>query len=293
MIDVWETLESAFPKIIGYLQEAEKNVPEHPIQAVEGWQRLMDFMLFEGRAINGAIVTENLLRRAYMNPTKMDAQYQNLAKHGYATKSDGVFIITDKGREAYAGFFAQRTSAYEKATILPDADFDTFINWLKKGYEAGKTVSMPEHKPSMSIGYQFYTSIGGGQIGTLLGWINLFELYRDDVHAYIWKKAGYTGIQIETLTKIWRDEAHKASELAEQLLARGYIQADYQNALDELVAKGKLELIDTHYALTDGARVEREKIEEDTNQIFADFCAMTYSDEGLSDFERIITLIKE
>ena len=60
MIDVWETLESAFPVIISNLRSAEKDVPEHPIQQIEGWGRLMDFLLFENQAINGKTVTENL-----------------------------------------------------------------------------------------------------------------------------------------------------------------------------------------------------------------------------------------
>lgn len=292
MIDVWDTLESAFPKIIGYLREAEKDLPEHPIQAVDGWQGLMDFLLFENQAINGAIVTENLLRRAYMNPDTMNLQYQNLAKHGYVSEFEGLFTITDKGREAYIDFFAQRAGAYEKVTILANDDFDTFIKWLKKGYEAGKAATVPEYKPSMRIGYQFYTSIGGGQPGTLLGWINLFELYRDDVHAYVWKKAGYTGIQIESLTKIWRDEVHNASELAEQLSARGYVEADYQTALDDLVAQGKLQLVDNHYRLSDDALSQRQQIEEETNQIFDDFCNTTYSEAEFANLERIIIQIK-
>ena len=43
MIDVWHTLESAFPKIIEYLREAEKDLPEQPVQAVDDWQGLMNW----------------------------------------------------------------------------------------------------------------------------------------------------------------------------------------------------------------------------------------------------------
>ena len=67
----------------------------------------------------------------------------------------------------------------------------------------------------MGLGYEFYSNIGGGQLGNMLGWINLFELYRDDVHASVWRQAGFTGIQIETYTQVWRGEAKNASELAE------------------------------------------------------------------------------
>ena len=292
MIDVWETLESSFPVVIGNLRAAEKDLSEHPVQQIEGWQRLMDFLLFEGQPINGKIVTENLHRRAYMNPETMNKHYQLLADGGYASEEDSLFTITDKGREAYLDFFAQRARAYEPVKILPEDDLTIFIDFLKKGYETAKTTSEPEHKPGMSLGYRFYTNIGGGQLGTMLGWINLAELYRDDVHAYVWKKAGFTGIQIESLTNIWRDEMHNAGELVEQLSFRGYTEADYQQALDALVAKDLLSVNDNQYTLTENGLAQREKIEQDTNQIYNDFCAATYSQQEITDFARVIQAIK-
>lgn len=290
MIDVWETLESAFPAIIGALRTAEKDLTEHPVQQVEGWGRLMDFLLFEGQAINGEIVTENLHRRAYMNPVAMNTHYRLLAEEGYATEEKGLFMITDKGRDAYLDFFAQRAKAYEPVQLLPEVDFTVFINFMKKGYETAKTTDQPYHKPGM-IGFHFYTNIGGGQPGTLLGWINLFELYRDDVHADVWKKAGFTGIQIESLSNIWRDDAHNAGELAEKLAFRGYVEADYQQALDELVAKELLAVDDNHYTLTEKGLAQREQIENDTNQIYDEFCSETYSEQEVAEFARVISVI--
>ncbi|GAB5493946.1 MAG: hypothetical protein Phog2KO_41610 [Phototrophicaceae bacterium] len=292
MIDVWNTLESAFDVIIGNLRTAEKDLPEHKIQTINGGLSLMDFLLFENQAINGAIVCQNLQRRAYNSPDKLDQNYRNLAKQGYATEQDGLFSVTDKGRALYLDYFAQKANAYAKVTLLSEDDFTDFINFLEKGYEAGKVAEKPAHKPSMVIGNDFYTTIGGGQLGTLLGWINLFELYRDDVHASAWQNAGLTGIQIEALTQIWRDVANTIEALSDDLAFRGYTPEEYQEAIDALASKGLLDVNNGHYTLTEKGVNLREQIEIDTDSLFNTFCAETYSTEELANFERIIGIIK-
>jgi|GEM_PF-5536111 len=295
MIDIWETLESAFPAIVGNLRAADKDLPGHPVQQVEGWARLMDFLLFEGKAINGKIVTENLQRRAYMNPDAIDNSFEALTKENFAIKNeDGTFNVTGAGSAIYTDYFLARMLAYDAITLLSDDDFTVFIDFLKKGYEAAKTTPQPGHKPGMSIGYNFYTNITGvgGQLGTMLGWINLAEMYRDDVHAYVWKKAGFTGIQIESLTNIWRDEVYNAKELAEQLSFRGYVEEDYQQALDELAAKDILSVNDNHYTLTENGLTRRKQVENETNQIYDAFCAATYSEQEIAEFARVIEVIK-
>ena len=295
MIDVWETLELAFPAIVGHLRAADKDLPEHPVQQVAGWARLMDFLLFEGKAINGKIVTENLQRRAYMNSVAIDNSFEALTKENFAIKNDdGTFNVTGAGSAIYTDYFLARMLAYDAITLLSDDDFTVFIDFLKKGYEAAKTTPQPERKPGMSIGYNFYTNITGmgGQLGIMLGWINLAEMYRDDVHAYVWRKADFTGIQIESLTNIWRDEVHNAKELADQLSFRGYTEADYQGALDELVAKDCLTVNDNRYSLTENGLTRREQVENETNQIYNEFCAATYSEQEIAEFTRVIEVIK-
>lgn len=292
MIDVWNTLESAFDVIIGNLRTAEKNLPEHEIQAIDGGLSLMDFLLFENQAISGEIVCKNLQRRAYNSPDKLDQNYRNLVKHSYATEDEGLFSITPEGCSAYLDYFAQKANAYAKVTLLSENDFTGLINFLEKGYEAGKIAEKPVHKPSMVLGKDFYTTIGGGQLGTMLGWINLFELYRDDVHASAWQNAGLTGIQIESLTQIWRDVAHTIEELSDDLAFRGYTLAEYQVALDDLVSKGLLTVTDNQYTLSEQGVALREQIEVDTDTLFNTFCVDTYSAEDLANFERIIRVIK-
>lgn len=295
MIDVWHTLESAFPTIIGKMRHLDSDFPPHPIESVEGWQRLMDFMVFEDQAINGEIVTSQLNRRAYMNPITIDKHFDSLAQAGYATKhDDGTFTVTDAGREGYLDYFSQRTTAYQTVTLLPQSEFDQLIGFLQKGYELAKHADEPDHKPSMGLGHRFYSHVAetGGQLGALLGWINLFELYRDDVHAAVWRDADFTGIRMEVFTHVWHDDEHNASKLAEHLVHRGYSKSDYQTALDELVAFGLITTHDDYYTLTEEGREFRNSIEEDTQAMFQDFCMITFSEDDLSNFARIIEILK-
>ncbi len=295
MIDVWHTLESAFPVVIGKMRGLDSDFPPHVIESVAGWQRLMDFMVFEDQAINGEIVTHQLQRRAYMNPITIDQHFEALVQAGYAEKhADGTFTVTDAGRDGYLDYFAQRTTAYQPVTLLPQAEFEQLIGFLQKGYEAAKHADEPQNKPSMMLGHRFYTHVAdtGGQLGTLLGWINLFELYRDDVHAAIWREAGFTGIRMEVFTHVWHDEEHNARKLAEHLAHRGYNQSDYQAALDELVQFGLISTHDDYYTLTDEGREFRHALEEATNIMFQDFCIVTFSEDDLANFAQIIDSLK-
>ena len=291
MTDVWHLLEASLTPIGRAMGEAAKDMPQHPIQQHEGWQFLR-WMIVVDEPTNGNLITKKSQGRAYISPDAMDKAFRGLAEHGYVTQSGDLFTLTNKGREAFLGYFALREQAYEDVKILSDEDFDIYINFMKKGYEAGKIADKPEHAPSSDYGYDFYSNIEGGQLGVMLGWINLFELYRDDVHVAMWKDAGFTGIQIETLTKVWNDEAHSASDISAQLSQhRGYTKADYQKALDDLVAMGYLQVDNGHYTLTVQGKALRDKIEADTDALYNAWVADTYTDDEIAEFARVVGVL--
>ncbi|MEO1289831.1 MAG: MarR family winged helix-turn-helix transcriptional regulator [Chloroflexota bacterium] len=295
MIDVWQTLESAFPRIVGEFREAEANIAKHPIEDITNWRRMMDFALFGKQPINGKIITETLSRRAYMNPVAMEAEFTSLAEQDFAQKQDdGTFIATDNGTSVYLDYEKARMTAFSQVQLLSDEDFNQLIAFLQKGYEQAKSAERPKQKPSMAIGYNFYTSLAemGGQLGGLLGWINLFELYRDDVHASVWKNVGFTGVQMEVFTQLWHGENYNASKLAEKLAYRGYIEADYQIVLDELDESQLVTQTDDTYTLTDKGRELRQSIETHTERIFNRFCEMTFSEDEANEFANIIDRLK-
>lgn len=292
MIDVWHTLDAILPDISKQLRDATKDHPEHPIQAVDGWQYLMNFLILEDTPINGKIATENWQRWSYVSIEAMDKAFQQLAEQGYAEQSGDTFTIAEKGCDAYLDYFGQREEAFAKIVVLSEADFVTFINFFKKGYEAAKLADNPPYLPGNNYGYQFYGNLAGGQLGAMLGWINLFEIYRDDTHVWVWKQAGFTGIQIESLTKIWYGEAHNAVELAEILERRAYQVEDYQQTLDTLLENGLVQVEDNHYSLTEQGIAVREQIEVETNQIYQAFCEQTYTEEEAKEFQRVAELFK-
>ena len=293
MIDVWHSLDSILPIISQLLRDATKDLPEHPIQEVDGWQYLMNFLILEDTPINGKIATENWQRWAYASTKAMDKAFQQLSEQGYAEQSGDTFTITEKGRDAYLDYFAQREEAFAKVTVLSEADFVTFIDFFKKGYESGKKANHPPYLPGNNYGYQFYGNLGGGQLGEMLGWINLFEIYRDDTHVWVWKQAGFTGIQIESFTKIWYGEAHNAAELAEQLARRDYAVEDYQKTLDNLLENGLLQVEDNQNSLTEQGIAIREQIEAETNETYQAFCEQTYTEQEAEAFQRVAELFKE
>lgn len=155
MIDVWHTLDAILPDISKQLRDATKDHPEHPIQAVDGWQYLMNFLILEDTPINGKIATENWQRWSYVSIEAMDKAFQQLAEQGYAEQSGDTFTIAEKGCDAYLDYFGQREEAFAKIVVLSEADFVTFINFFKKGYEAAKLADNPPICPAIIMGISF------------------------------------------------------------------------------------------------------------------------------------------
>ena len=72
----------------------------------------------------------------------------------------------------------------------------------------------------------------------------------------------------EALTFIWRDEASNAEELAEKLPRRSHTVEDYQEALQDLTARGWVVEESGAYGLTKKGQQVREEAEEATDRYF-------------------------
>jgi DNA-binding MarR family transcriptional regulator len=92
--------------------------------------------------------------------------------------------------------------------------------------------------------------------------------YRDDAHVAAWQPYGVSGQEWEAFTMVWQGDATTAAALAEKLPYRRYDEAAYQEALQNLVARGWIAEENGEYAVTEKGNKLRQKAEDATDRIF-------------------------
>lgn len=282
---VWSLLESTFPTILEHMHRAHRTLPTLPMTDPVTWERLEDFYLFDHTPINGARVTQELSRRCYMSADYLDGCYEHLVDEGYARQQGDMFSLAPCGRALYQQMLDAKAKAYASVRLLDEETFANFVRFLQKGYAAALKTDFLSHKPSLAHGYRYYMDFEGGQLGGLWRYINLFELYRDDVHVASWKMMGFTAIEAETLSYLWREGEQTAGTLAEMLAHRGYDADDYAHALEALRSLGYAMPADIHsYALTIDGRHVRSGIEAETDVQFERLCRATFTDDDIQTF---------
>ncbi|MEL6407308.1 MAG: hypothetical protein AAFR81_23255 [Chloroflexota bacterium] len=292
-MSVWSLLESTFPILLEHMHRAHRTLPSLPINDPVTWERLEDFYLFDHTPINGARVTDEFSRRRYMSADYLDSCYEQLVEEGYATQKGDMFSLAPCGRALYQQMLDTKAKAYASVDLLCEEKFANLVRFLQKGYAAALKTDFLHHKPSLSHGYRYYMNFEGGQLGDLWRYINLFELYRDDVHFASWKMMGFSAIEIETLTYLWREGEQTAGTLAEMLAHRGYDADDYAFTLDELRWLGYvMPSGDLSYVLTLDGRHVRSGIEAETDIQFERFCCATFSDEDMVNFSEAVHALR-
>ena len=106
-----------------------------------------------------------------------------------------------------------------------------------------------------------------------------------------WKEHQFPGYVWETLSFIWQGEITTAEKLAETLSGfRGYQQAEYAEAIVQLVEKGWVEAEGDQFQVTALGRKVREEAEELTNQYYVK-AFTSVSEEELKSISSVLETI--
>jgi hypothetical protein len=98
--------------------------------------------------------------------------------------------------------------------------------------------------------------------------ISCMGAYRDDSHLAAWQPTGISATAIEALTFLWRGDADSLDTLCDKLPFRNHPKETYAAALDELRKLGYIEGSDDAPSVTAKGKSFREKVEQDTDELF-------------------------
>jgi hypothetical protein len=179
-----------------------------------------------------------------------------------------AYRLSGVGREVIEHIFEAAQRSMVALQPLVPGDMVKLNALLARLVEASLSAAEPREK--WSIAYSRWTDPGEGAPEAVHTDQYLTDLlrFRDDAHIASWKLYGVDGLAWEALTFVWRGEASEARELAEKLSHRGYTANEYEEALQDLVARGWLTGEGGAYRATQEGQSVRQKAEEATDRIF-------------------------
>lgn len=202
----------------------------------------------------------------YTNP-EIFLEWMNAAvNHGWLYQERGEFGLTDSGREIVEGLNELCDRLYAKTKVLSDPEMarlryisDLVIEKIKQ---------QPVEKPAFKLKLLFGRFLDRPLIVQLRQQMFIVLAFREDARVASWRPYESDGQVWESFSLICSRKAGNAAELVAQLPQRNYSTADYDVALDQLVARGWIILQDDSYIPTGTAVRVWNEVDKRTDQIF-------------------------
>lgn len=213
---------------------------------------------------------EFLMKRTpYANPDPLVSQMDGAVERGWLEAQGGErYALSARGEEVTARLFELADDIFGALESLPDEELERIIGLLFTVVETARQLPEPEEKWALSWGIRF--DRGPDAPLMVRARRHLLDLlsYRDDVHVAAWQPYGVSGQEWEAFTLVCRSEAGTAADLAEKLPYRRYDEAAYQEALENLVARGWIAEENGKYAATEEGQALRQEAEDATDRYF-------------------------
>ncbi|MFW6096569.1 MAG: MarR family winged helix-turn-helix transcriptional regulator [Chloroflexota bacterium] len=205
---------------------------------------------------------------AYNGRQALTEALQPHVDDGYLTPANGSgYCATDKGRDLVNAFYDAAHEGLSDVSPLPAPDMAQLRD-LMQSIVLGAEQLLPTDKSMFYAGRLSDPGHEASLAAQIDQYITDLVYYLHDAHIAAWQPSGLDGIAWEALTYIWRDQAHSAAELADELSRRLLSAEDYSAALDRLAQRNLITLDGDRAELTEAGRRLREEAEARTDELF-------------------------
>ncbi len=288
--DLWPLLQATMQAFVPHYRDAMQ-----PLLNEVGFQGPDWFFSFVAYGVDPEPLTAVHFHTCFPY-ANIENQKQNLAlaaEHGFleAVATDS-YRLTDKGRAGMQRFYADTGAAISGLELLPAADMQQLADLFGRIIAATEAAEEPTHKPVFLMSRRTDPGSSAPPARRIDQYATDMLRYRNDAGIAAWLGHGVDGQTWETLTTLWRDQAHTAAKLAEQLANRNYDEAVYTTALQNLVQKGWAKEVDGAYQITEAGRMVREEAETRTDDyFFVGWSAL--SDAEQAQFETLLHRLRD
>lgn len=232
-------------------------------------ERGLAFGLLQAAAYDPDPVSSAAIRRRfpYSAPAVWDKPLAKLAERGLlAGDGDGDYYLTDNGRSALTRFLD--TFRNHLTTVETGLDLERLAALLGRVVNASLRSLDPPGAAALTFSHKLMPAedaVALSKIDQLLDDLNAF---RDDAHLAAFAPHNIKGHGWELFTFLWRGDVTNAAEMAEKAAFRGYDEAAYAAALDDLIVRGWVAADDGKFVLTTAGQEIREAAEVQTDRYF-------------------------
>jgi hypothetical protein len=258
MTEVWEALSTFFePAVDRFLMS--NNLERGTLRL------LLAVLTCEPETI---MVADLLVRNPYTSAEKFQARLSKAAEQGYLLESEpGSFHLSSAGFKLTQGMIQTARAAMEKADPLPQDDSAKLAVLFDRLVDACLHTPPPPEPWSIRSSFKLMPAISP-PMPFIEQALTCLWAYRDDAHLAAWQLAGVTATAFEMLSLLWRNEATSLEGVHELLDQRGHPREVYQLALKELFERNFVAGKESRLSVTEGGRLFRNQIEEETERYF-------------------------
>ena len=229
------------------------------------WFMLLRVHLFEPES---ATIAGFLRTSPYSGAARFRPHLAAGVEIGYLQEEDGGgYRLTGRGQLAVEQFVEDLRTVMAAFDPLSPPEGERLADLLDRLVQASLETPAPNSLKTIELSYKLMP----GRIPPLPfseQAISCLAAYRDDAHVAAWNPTALSGPALESLTLLWREQAHSLDALHKQLVRRAHSRQVYRDALVELRGRGFIEGSDEALAVTESGRIFRQQVEDDTDRTF-------------------------
>ena len=255
---IFGTVQSKMGELWGSAGISERGLPFALIQAFS----------LDPKPITGATITR---RFPYGNASRWDDSFAGLTEKELMTHTDDGFTLTEKGRTVMEGVlatFSDHLAEVAERLEMPAEKLERLVELLAPVINTALQSNDPPGAWCLKNSHQLF-STERSTLAKIDQYVDDFNAFRDDAHLASFRDLEIAGNGWELFGDIWRKQFETVPQYVEKKQFRGYDEAAYQAALNDLVARGWVTVSeDGDATMTSAGTTVREKAEQLTDRYF-------------------------
>jgi hypothetical protein len=254
----WDALREHFEPEVGTSAQARG-------LSRQTWSLLLATLACEPDPVSSA---DLMVRKPFTAAEVFSHRLQQAESQGYLVQIEpGNFRLSEVGRGETEHLMAVARNAIVRVDPLPPQDGGRLARLFERLVQSCLDTPPPPSTWSIQASYNLMPSIDP-PLPYVEQAMTCLAAYREDSQLGAWQFTNLSATALETLSCLWRHEGTNLDEICEKLANHGHPCATYERAIAELRERNFVRGPDSSLRVTNGGRIFRNEVEEDTHRFF-------------------------
>jgi hypothetical protein len=262
---LWQLMSKAWKNIKWNYKTAIEPIASGSGLSLHQWGLLLAVYKFEP----DLTTTAHLMVRDPFTAAELYGEWlHELASGGYLIEvSPGKYQLSIKGRDVTEQLIESSRKEMTAGKDLTEEQLEWLVGLLGKLVNACMESSSIPNKWSIKLSYKLMPA-PNPPVPYIEQALSCLNAFRDDAYIAAWRKSGMSATALEVLTLFWKGEVNTFDKLCDRLACRGHACDVYTNVVNDLRDQGLIAGSDEDLWITASGRMNRNRVEEDTDGYF-------------------------